>query len=227
MIRKLRSSCRTSKNITLEEQYPDLCRLLMNLPNACDQRNDRSKVNSTDSSNERPEDPSVVLSYIFSEGQLTSSADLLRLLALLHRYARENLLLANIYIKDPAVTLIKRDQKIPVIWFVANVGGILGLCMGCSLVTLFEVVHHLVLVFLKTGKRGVTSIQRTIKLSEGGSSVTPTTVTSRLSTAMALSNQANTLMAPAGIFAMSASARSERESEPGTIHWTRLRRTSF
>ena len=39
-----------------------------------------------------------------------------RLMMLLHKYARENLLVANIYIKDPAVTLIKRDQKIPVIW---------------------------------------------------------------------------------------------------------------
>ena len=39
-----------------------------------------------------------------------------RLMLLLHKYARENLLVANIYIKDPAVTLIKRDQKIPVIW---------------------------------------------------------------------------------------------------------------
>ena len=49
-----------------------------------------------------------------------------RLIRLLHKYARENLLLANIYIKDPAVTMIRRDQKIPVIWFVANIGGILG-----------------------------------------------------------------------------------------------------
>ena len=29
----------------------------------------------------------------------------------------------------------RRDQKIPVIWFVANSGGILGLCMGFSMVT--------------------------------------------------------------------------------------------
>ena len=39
------------------------------------------------------------------------------------RYARENLALVNVYIKDPAVTQIKRDQKVPLIWFVANVGG--------------------------------------------------------------------------------------------------------
>ena len=42
-----------------------------------------------------------------------------------YRYARENLALVNVYIKDPAVTQIKRDQKVPLIWFVASVGGIL------------------------------------------------------------------------------------------------------
>jgi hypothetical protein len=39
-----------------------------------------------------------------------------------------------VYIKDPVVTRIKRDQKIPIIGFVANTGGLLGLCMGFSLV---------------------------------------------------------------------------------------------
>ncbi len=43
----------------------------------------------------------------------------------LYRYARENLALVNVYIKDPAVTQVKRDQKVPLIWFVANIGGIL------------------------------------------------------------------------------------------------------
>ena len=35
-----------------------------------------------------------------------------------------------------------RDQKIPVIAFVANTGGLLGLCMGFSLVSVFEVLYH-------------------------------------------------------------------------------------
>lgn len=83
-------------------------------------------------------------------GSANRDEDGIRLLGLLHRYARENLLLANIYVKDPAVTIIKRDQKIPVIWFVANLGGIMGLCMGGSLVTLFEVAHHLILGFYKS-----------------------------------------------------------------------------
>ena len=35
-----------------------------------------------------------------------------------------------------------RDQKIPVIAFVANTGGLLGLCMGFSLVSVFEILYH-------------------------------------------------------------------------------------
>lgn len=44
--------------------------------------------------------------------------------------------------QDPVVTRIKRDQKIPIIGFVANTGGLLGLCMGFSLVSAFEIVYH-------------------------------------------------------------------------------------
>ena len=47
------------------------------------------------------------------------------------------------------VTRIKRDQKIPVIAFVANTGGLLGLCMGFSLVSVFEIVYHMVGAFRK------------------------------------------------------------------------------
>ena len=67
-------------------------------------------------------------------------------------YCKDNLALVNVYIKKPVVTRIRynwdsllliiidirhcrRDQKIPMIWFVANSGGILGLCMGFSMVT--------------------------------------------------------------------------------------------
>jgi hypothetical protein len=53
------------------------------------------------------------------------------------RYAKSNMALVNVYIKDPVVTRIKRDQKIPIIGFVANTGGLLGLCMGFSLVFKF------------------------------------------------------------------------------------------
>jgi hypothetical protein len=46
------------------------------------------------------------------------------------------------FYQDPVVTRIKRDQKIPIIGFVANTGGLLGLCMGFSLVSAFEIIYH-------------------------------------------------------------------------------------
>ena len=46
------------------------------------------------------------------------------------------------YLKDPVVTRIMRDEKIPIISFVANTGGLLGLCMGFSLVSVFEILFH-------------------------------------------------------------------------------------
>merc|ERR550539_300385 len=35
MVRKLKSSCGTSKNVTLEEQYPRLCSLIGKFPKLC------------------------------------------------------------------------------------------------------------------------------------------------------------------------------------------------
>jgi len=82
------------------------------------------------------------------------------LTVVMYQYAKENLALVNIYIKDPAVTQIKREQKIPLIWFVANVGGILGLTMGCSLVTVFEILLHVGLILYRTWIKSTTTIKR-------------------------------------------------------------------
>ena len=38
-----------------------------------------------------------------------------------------------------------------------------GLCMGCSLVTIFEVLHHIVLIFLRTSVKSVNRIHKTIR----------------------------------------------------------------
>jgi hypothetical protein len=75
------------------------------------------------------------------ESDVATSADVLR--SELFRYARHNMAVVNVYIKDPVAMRIKRDQKIPLIGFVANTGGLLGLCMGFSLVSFVEIVYHL------------------------------------------------------------------------------------
>jgi len=59
----------------------------------------------------------------------------------LYLYARRNLLWLNVYIKDSFATRIVRDERMTITSFVANVGGLLGLCMGFSLVSVAEMVY--------------------------------------------------------------------------------------
>jgi hypothetical protein len=47
-----------------------------------------------------------------------------------------------IFIKDPYYTLIKKDVSMTTISFIGNAGGLVGLCMGLSFVSNFEVFYH-------------------------------------------------------------------------------------
>ena len=59
----------------------------------------------------------------------------------LYEYAKRNLLWLNVYIKDSFATRIVRDERMTITSFVANVGGLLGLCMGFSLVSVAEMIY--------------------------------------------------------------------------------------
>jgi len=59
-------------------------------------------------------------------------------------YATKNLAVLEIIIKDPFYTLIIRDELSTIISFLGNTGGLLGLCMGLSLVSIFEIFFHLI-----------------------------------------------------------------------------------
>lgn len=60
---------------------------------------------------------------------------------MLHKYSKENLLWLNVYVKDSFATRIIRDERMTRTSFVANVGGLLGLCMGFSLVSAAEILY--------------------------------------------------------------------------------------
>ena len=47
------------------------------------------------------------------------------------------------FIRQPFATRIKVDEHFSIIDAIANIGGIMGLCMGFSLVTLVEVCYHI------------------------------------------------------------------------------------
>ena len=68
-------------------------------------------------------------------------------------YARENLALFKIFIRDPFYTKIKMDQRVSVVQFFGNVGGFLGLLTGLSVMSLVEIFYHCMALFAKLCKR--------------------------------------------------------------------------
>ena len=142
VVEKLKKSCdNVWKRIELDRNYPSLCNHLesefekiFSIP--------RDKNNKT-SCMDILKNFNVLRSLEYSKKENVSNESHEELVTGLFKYARENLALVNIYIKPPVVTRIMKDERTPVIRFVANFGGILGLCMGCSIVTGFEVFYFI------------------------------------------------------------------------------------
>ena len=67
----------------------------------------------------------------------------------LHKYASKNIAVVKIFIRDPYYTLYKKDVQISITSFVGNTGGLVGLCMGLSFISLFEMVYHIFNYFAK------------------------------------------------------------------------------
>ena len=61
----------------------------------------------------------------------------------LHTYASKNIAVLKIYLKEPYYTNIIRDRQITFITFVGNTGGLVGLCLGLSFISLFEGIYHI------------------------------------------------------------------------------------
>jgi hypothetical protein len=60
----------------------------------------------------------------------------------MYKYAKNNFAILRVFIKDPYYTSIKCDEQIPLISFLGNAGGLVGLCLGFSLVSIFEIFYH-------------------------------------------------------------------------------------
>ena len=55
--------------------------------------------------------------------------------------------------QDNRIRRIKRDEKQPVIWLLAHIGGSTGLTTGCSAVTVCEVFYFVVSYLLYVKRR--------------------------------------------------------------------------
>jgi hypothetical protein len=59
----------------------------------------------------------------------------------MYQYTKENFVVLQVYISDSYYTLLKRDEQISAITFISNTGGLLGLCMGMSFISIFEMFY--------------------------------------------------------------------------------------
>ena len=66
----------------------------------------------------------------------------------LFAYARANLVLINVFVRDPYATYLIRDEEFPTIVFVAGFGGLLGVFTGKTDGIFYSVVLEIVLVIL-------------------------------------------------------------------------------
>ena len=63
------------------------------------------------------------------------------LLEKIHAYSKENLAYLHIMIQSPYITKVKRDVEMSFISYIANTGGLLGLCFGFSFLSGIEIFY--------------------------------------------------------------------------------------
>jgi hypothetical protein len=64
-----------------------------------------------------------------------------KMINFLYTYAQENFAVVSIQIRDPFYTRILRDEEISLVTFLGDAGGLMGLFMGVSLISFFEVFY--------------------------------------------------------------------------------------
>ena len=67
----------------------------------------------------------------------------------MHEYGKENLALVHVIIQSPYVTKIRQDVAMTLTSYVANTGGLLGLCIGFSFISFIEVCYWCFYLLMK------------------------------------------------------------------------------
>ena len=64
------------------------------------------------------------------------------IIGFLYKYMKKNIAVLQIFIRDPYYTLTKKDEHMPTVSWIGNTGGLVGLFMGLSFVSVFEMLYH-------------------------------------------------------------------------------------
>ena len=86
-----------------------------------------------------------------------SDFDFTEFSATLTKYAKDNIAFVKLYMREPFAEVLQVSVKTTALDFISNIGGLMGLCMGFSLVTVAEILYHgldaVWVKFFSSGKR--------------------------------------------------------------------------
>ena len=81
-------------------------------------------------------------------------------------YARANVAQVKIFFKDPFYSRLQSDEELPLFSFIGNVGGLLGLFLGLSMISIFEVIYYISSFFYKNPFKNLIGRNRIFKVRE-------------------------------------------------------------
>ena len=125
VMQKIARSCQSIKKLALEDKYPGIC----------------THFNALN-----PDLKSMLCGFWDYDQLKDQLSD--QLIDFVKIYAKENTARVTIYMKDPYVKKIKRVEKISRSSFISNIGGLLGLFQGISVISCFE-IGYLLCFFVK------------------------------------------------------------------------------
>ena len=64
------------------------------------------------------------------------------------KYTKENIAMVWLFVRDPYYTSIKRDVEMTLTSFLGSAGGLVGLFMGFSLISLIEGCYHFINILI-------------------------------------------------------------------------------
>ena len=150
VVYKLFWSCRNEftrygfKRPGLDRKYPGLCTFYDEY--FYGQNDINNKVESFNTSKEFLGWQSQELRFSDLQSKLgMSKVDQEEFVKVMMLYCKDNLARVMVFVQKPFLTIYKRDQVMSYLQLVANMGGLLGLCMGFSMVSVDEIFYHMVL----------------------------------------------------------------------------------
>ena len=117
VLKKIKKSCKNDRRPSLDNAYPGMC-------------NDFDYII----------DDNVTCPFDFASRKIKSE-QISKLKSWTVNYAKNNIAKVNIFLKDPFVQKYQREEKITEITFVGTIGGILGLFLGFSFISVIEILY--------------------------------------------------------------------------------------